>query len=63
MSAVFTTPILAPGERLKCVLQVQNMNPTGPKFNGPIDVAKHLYKTGGFMSLNRGFLATMGRDG
>eukprot|EP00042_Codosiga_hollandica_P048217 m.535730 g.535730 ORF g.535730 m.535730 type:complete len:293 (+) comp57620_c0_seq1:120-998(+) len=62
-SAVFTTPILAPGERLKCVLQVQSMNPQGQQFKGPIDVAKHLYATGGVSSVNRGFVATFMRDG
>ena len=50
------------GERLKCVLQVQSANPTGPKFSGPMEVAKHLYKEGGWMSLNRGFTATFARD-
>lgn len=61
-SGVFTTPILAPLERVKCVLQVQGNIEGGQKFKGPGDVARHLYQTGGLASLNRGFCATMLRD-
>jgi len=61
-SGLFTTPILAPGERLKCVLQVQGQGGNTQQFKGPMDLAKHLYKTGGLRSLNRGFCATMARD-
>jgi len=60
-SGLFTTPILAPGERLKCYLQVQGAK-GGQQFKGPMDLAKHIYKTGGMRSLNRGFFATMARD-
>jgi solute carrier family 25 (mitochondrial carnitine/acylcarnitine transporter), member 20/29 len=58
-SGLFTTPILAPLERIKCVLQVQ-----GPerKYKGTIDCAKQLYRSGGLSSVNRGFCATMLRD-
>jgi len=61
-SGLFTTPILAPLERLKCVLQVQAATEGGHKFKGPMDVAKHIYATEGFASVNRGFMATMLRD-
>jgi len=60
VSALFTTPILAPGERAKCVLQTQGKS---GKFNGPVDVWKHLYREGGIASVNRGFLSTLARDG
>jgi len=60
-SGLFTTPILAPGERLKCILQVQGQE-GGKQFKGPMDLAKHLYRTGGLRSVNRGFFATMARD-
>jgi len=58
-SGLFTTPILAPLERIKCVLQVQ-----GPekKYKGTIDCGRQLYATGGLKSLNRGFCSTMLRD-
>jgi len=64
-SGIFTTPILAPLERLKCILQIQNMNPPQPgekRFKGPIDLGKHILKEGGFTALNRGYMATNLRD-
>jgi solute carrier family 25 carnitine/acylcarnitine transporter 20/29 len=57
-SALFTTPIQAPQELLKCTLQTQ----TKGQFKGAIDVAKHLYATGGFRALTRGFSITLLRD-
>jgi solute carrier family 25 carnitine/acylcarnitine transporter 20/29 len=44
-SSFFTTPILGPGERLKCVLQIQsNAGYTGPKYNGlvPVPCLRHI---------------------
>ena len=77
-SGLFTTPILAPLERVKCILQIQAeqikaakataaANPNAPqtqvqRFKGPWDVYKHLYKEGGLTSVNRGFFSTMLRD-
>ena len=58
VSAVFTTPIQAPQELLKCTLQVQ---PSGT-FKGAADVAQFLYKEGGIRALTRGFGVTMMRD-
>lgn len=64
LSGVSTTVIMAPGERIKCLLQVQDANPTskGPKYNGPIDCAKQLYKQGGIRNVYVGTLATACRD-
>jgi solute carrier family 25 carnitine/acylcarnitine transporter 20/29 len=59
-SAVFSTPIQAPQERVKCVLQVQESKKV---YNGSLDCARALWKEGGHMSLFRGFWATMLRDG
>eukprot|EP01097_Dermamoeba_algensis_P006203 TRINITY_DN3890_c0_g1_i1.p1 TRINITY_DN3890_c0_g1~~TRINITY_DN3890_c0_g1_i1.p1 ORF type:complete len:304 (-),score=75.60 TRINITY_DN3890_c0_g1_i1:127-1038(-) len=62
-SAIPTTAIMAPGERIKVVLQIQGQNPgETPKFKGPIDVIKHLYKEGGIRSIFRGTNATLLRD-
>ena len=63
-SSFFTTPILGPGERLKCVLQIQN-NPgyTGPKYGNYKELVSGLYKEGGARSLVRGSGATLIRDG
>eukprot|EP01062_Namystynia_karyoxenos_P004257 TRINITY_DN11502_c0_g1_i1.p1 TRINITY_DN11502_c0_g1~~TRINITY_DN11502_c0_g1_i1.p1 ORF type:complete len:332 (+),score=114.16 TRINITY_DN11502_c0_g1_i1:102-998(+) len=63
-SAFFTTPILAPGERLKCVLQVQKDK---SKFKGPVDLGKHVWKeagggVAGLQAINKGFCATFTRD-
>jgi solute carrier family 25 carnitine/acylcarnitine transporter 20/29 len=44
VSGAFTTPILAPGERAKCVLQTQSNAPGAQTFKGPVEVWKHLYK-------------------
>eukprot|EP01064_Diplonema_japonicum_P028004 TRINITY_DN4210_c0_g1_i1.p1 TRINITY_DN4210_c0_g1~~TRINITY_DN4210_c0_g1_i1.p1 ORF type:complete len:296 (+),score=63.21 TRINITY_DN4210_c0_g1_i1:48-935(+) len=64
-SAIYTTPILAPGERLKCMLQIQTEGNT--KFKGPSDLGKHLWKESGggiagLRTINRGFCATLTRD-
>lgn len=64
-SGLFSTPILAPLERLKCVLQIQNA--TAPKegekrFAGPMDLGKHIIKTEGVRSVFRGYMATNLRD-
>jgi len=64
-SGFFTTPILAPMERVKCILQIQNMHPPKPgevRFKGSKDLAAHILKTGGITSLNRGYCATNLRD-
>jgi solute carrier family 25 carnitine/acylcarnitine transporter 20/29 len=64
LSAVPTTAIMAPGERLKCILQVQDAQPHlfPRRFTGAGDVAKHLYATGGVSSVFRGTAATLLRD-
>jgi len=61
-SGLFTTPILAPLERLKCMLQVQASQEGGQKFKGPFALGQHIYRTEGLASVNRGFCATMLRD-
>ncbi|KAF7989219.1 hypothetical protein HCN44_007749 [Aphidius gifuensis] len=42
--------ILAPGERIKRLLQVQHNQGTST-YNGPVDCAKKLYKQGGIRSI------------
>ena len=54
---------MAPGERIKCLLQVQASNPNAPAiYKGPIDCAKQLYKAGGIRSIYKGTFATLSRD-
>lgn len=60
-SGIFTTSIMAPGERIKCLLQIQQDAKT-KIYDGPIDCAKKLYKEGGIRSIYRGSLATILRD-
>ncbi|RWR99658.1 carnitine-acylcarnitine carrier protein-like protein, partial [Dinothrombium tinctorium] len=48
VSGIFTTSIMAPGERIKCLLQVQATKPDlMVQYKGPIDCAKHLLREGG----------------
>ncbi|KFD63220.1 hypothetical protein M514_24597 [Trichuris suis] len=64
LAGVLTTVIMAPGERIKCLLQVQRQTiGSGPaKYAGPIDVLRQLYKEGGLRSIYRGTMATLLRD-
>ena len=63
LSAVFTTLLNGPGERVKCLLQVQAANANSPiLYKGPIDCALKLYRFGGLRSVFRGTFATLIRD-
>ncbi|CAO1341340.1 unnamed protein product [Diamesa serratosioi] len=60
-SGIFTTSVMAPGERIKCLLQVQQGG--GPqKYSGMVDCVKQLYKEGGIRSIYKGSVATLLRD-
>lgn len=58
-SGIFTTSIMAPGERIKCLLQIQSMGTEKPKYNGMVDCAKQLYREGGIRSVYKGSVATL----
>ncbi|XP_012247705.1 congested-like trachea protein isoform X1 [Bombus impatiens] len=60
-SGIFTTVIMAPGERIKCLLQIQQGD-AKPRYNGPIDCTKQLYKNGGIRNIFKGTCATLLRD-
>lgn len=62
-SAVPTTLVAAPAERVKVLLQLQGQGGDGPKYNGVGDVLKKLYAEGGVKSIWRGAGATLARDG
>lgn len=63
ISALFTTAIMAPGERIKCLLQVQAAAATPvTNYAGPVDCAKQLYRQGGIKSIYKGTAATLLRD-
>ena len=58
-SALFTTPILAPGERIKCL---QQTDATG-RFSGSfVNTVKHVWAEGGVRSVTKAFTATFARD-
>jgi len=60
--------VMAPMERVKCLLQVQTNNVDGskggskPKYNGMVDCATKLYKEGGIRSVYKGTMLTTMRD-
>ena len=63
LAGVFTTAIMAPGERIKCLLQVQASTPGSvKKYNGAVDCVKKLYREGGIRSVFKGTAATALRD-
>jgi solute carrier family 25 carnitine/acylcarnitine transporter 20/29 len=65
MSAIPTTALMAPTERVKCLLQVQatEVEKGGKlKYTGLIDCGRQLFKEGGIRSLYRGTGATLMRD-
>ncbi|GAA6030997.1 hypothetical protein JCM8097_008978 [Rhodosporidiobolus ruineniae] len=61
-SAIPTTLVAAPVERVKVLLQMQGQ---GGKqlYSGPIDAVSKLYREGGLRSIYRGTAATLARDG
>jgi solute carrier family 25 carnitine/acylcarnitine transporter 20/29 len=63
LSAIPTTLITAPSERVKCLLQIQSASSaTSTKYKGMLDCAAGVYKSGGIQSLYRGTMATLLRD-
>lgn len=49
----------APGERIKCLLQIQQGGNAPQKYSGMADCAKKLYKEGGIRSIYKGTFATL----
>jgi solute carrier family 25 carnitine/acylcarnitine transporter 20/29 len=65
ISSIPTTGIMAPSERIKCLLQVQaNEVEKGGKarYTGMLDCAKQVLNEGGVQSLYKGTVATLARD-
>merc|ERR1719412_1243671 len=63
LSGVMTTVVMAPGGRIKSLLQVQSAGGGPKKYSGPVDVIRSLYKEGGIRSIFKGSAATAARDG
>ncbi|XP_065197821.1 mitochondrial carnitine/acylcarnitine carrier protein-like [Sycon ciliatum] len=63
LAGVYTTAVMVPGERIKCLLQIQSASSGAPKYAGPLDCAKQLYRESGlFRGLYKGTGATLLRD-
>ncbi|KAK7866013.1 hypothetical protein R5R35_008528 [Gryllus longicercus] len=62
LSGLFTTVAMTPGERVKCLLQIQRLEKGPPKYSGPTDVIKKLYEEGGIRRVYKGTGATLLRD-
>eukprot|EP00164_Ancoracysta_twista_P000488 GFYU01000653.1.p1 GENE.GFYU01000653.1~~GFYU01000653.1.p1 ORF type:complete len:310 (+),score=108.34 GFYU01000653.1:30-932(+) len=62
MAGVFTTAIMVPGERVKCLLQIQGASSAPPKYSGPLDVVKQVLAESGPRGLYKGTVATLLRD-
>eukprot|EP01102_Stenamoeba_stenopodia_P004920 TRINITY_DN15424_c0_g1_i1.p1 TRINITY_DN15424_c0_g1~~TRINITY_DN15424_c0_g1_i1.p1 ORF type:complete len:307 (-),score=57.46 TRINITY_DN15424_c0_g1_i1:234-1154(-) len=62
LSGVFTTAIMVPGERIKCLLQIQGGMSGPPKYAGPMDCAKQVFRESGIRGIYKGTAATMLRD-
>lgn len=63
LSAFPATLIMAPTERIKCLLQVQSHAGGKPQYSGMMDCAIQVYRTGGLASLYKGTALTLMRDG
>uniref|UniRef100_H0WJG6 Solute carrier family 25 member 20 n=1 Tax=Otolemur garnettii TaxID=30611 RepID=H0WJG6_OTOGA len=61
LSGVFTTGIMTPGERIKCLLQIQASSGE-TKYTGTLDCAKKLYQESGIRGIYKGTLLTLMRD-
>lgn len=62
ISAIPTSAIMIPSERVKCLLQVQANEGGKAKYSGMMDCTKAVLKEGGVSSLYKGTFATLARD-
>jgi solute carrier family 25 carnitine/acylcarnitine transporter 20/29 len=62
LSALPTTAVMAPTERIKCLLQVQSHAAGKPQYSGMTDCALQVYRQGGITSLYKGTALTLMRD-
>lgn len=66
ISGVITRTAAAPAERIKLILQTQNINTqlkmAGRSYSGVFDCIKQVYATQGFLSFWRGNIAALARN-
>ncbi|PVU94092.1 hypothetical protein BB561_002786 [Smittium simulii] len=61
-SAIPTTMLMTPMERIKVILQIQGQGSGAATYSGPMDAAKGILRTSGIKGLYRGTFATLLRD-
>ncbi|XP_017302415.2 protein dif-1-like [Diaphorina citri] len=61
LGGIVTAALVAPGERIKCLLQVQEGGLSNV-YSGPVDVIRKLIQQHGLGSVFKGFSATLLRD-
>ncbi|KAJ1950919.1 carnitine transporter, partial [Dispira parvispora] len=61
-SAIPTTLLMTPTERIKCLLQIQGNSDAPPKYKGPIHAARLVIRESGISGLYKGTAATLLRD-
>lgn len=59
LSGIFTTVVSAPGERVKCLMQIQRESKAAAKYANSIDCAVKLYREGGVRNIFKGTVATL----
>jgi len=60
LGGLYMTVLIAPGERIKCLLQIQTTGKA--KYSGPMDVIKQTYRESGMRGIMRGTFITAFRD-
>jgi solute carrier family 25 carnitine/acylcarnitine transporter 20/29 len=61
-SGIFTATVATPGERVKCLMQIQRESKTTARYSSSFDCAVKLYKEGGIRNVCKGAYATLLRD-
>ena len=61
IAAIATNLVSSPVERVKCLLQVQQISAGPVKYAGPIDCIRQIHREGGIKSIFRGTYATLFR--
>uniref|UniRef100_UPI00398F8050 mitochondrial carnitine/acylcarnitine carrier protein-like n=1 Tax=Pristiophorus japonicus TaxID=55135 RepID=UPI00398F8050 len=61
LAGVFSTAIISPVERVKCLLQIQ-ANSGEIKYTGPGDCVRQLYRSSGLQGIYKGTVLTLLRD-
>ena len=51
--------VAAPGERIKCLMQIQRESKAAAKYSNSFDCAVKLYREGGVRSIFKGTVATL----